>query len=189
MSLRLLAFAGSLRKSSINRKLLNLAVQVARAGDAEVDVAEFHEFDAPSFNADVQESTGFAAGPEEFRRRLGAADGLLLASPEYNYSIPGPLKNLIDWTSRMRPMPLRGKSALLLAASNGPIGGVRGLWQLRIPLEGLGVFVHPDMYILPHGSQAFAPDGSLLDAPPRERLEKVIGGYLRAARALATIGL
>jgi chromate reductase len=188
MTLRLLALAGSLRANSINRKLLNVAVPLARAGGAEVDVAEFREFDAASFNADVQESTGFPPGPEEFRRRLGTADGLLLASPEYNYSIPGPLKNLLDWTSRLRPMPLRGKSALLLAASNGPIGGIRGLWQLRIPLEGLGVFVHPDMYTLPNGGQAFGPDGSLLDAPAGERLEKLIGGYLRAARALASGG-
>lgn len=185
MSLRLLAFAASLRGNSINRRLLHVAAAIARAGEAEVDVAEFHELDAPSFNADVQESTGFPPGPEEFRRRLHAADGLLLSSPEYNYSIPGPLKNLIDWTSRMRPMPLRGKSALLLAASDGAIGGVRGLWQLRIPLEGLGVFVYPAMYTLPHGNQAFGLDGSLVNDQARERLEQMIDGYLRAARALA----
>jgi chromate reductase len=185
MPLRLLAFAASLRKNSINRKLLQVAVGIARAGEATVDVAEFHEFDAASFNADIQESTGFSPGLEDFHRRMSAADGLLLASPEYNFSVPGPLKNLIDWVSRMRPMPLRGKSALLLATSNGPIGGIRGLWQLRIPLEGLGVFVYPDMFALANGNQAFAPDGPLLDPQPRERLERLITGYLRAARALA----
>jgi NAD(P)H-dependent FMN reductase len=98
------------------------------------------------------------------------------------------VKNLIDWVSRMRPVPLRGKSALLLAASNGQIGGVRGLWQLRIPLEGLGVFVHPDMFTMPNGGQAFGPDGSLTDPQVRERLEKMLSGYLRAARALASAG-
>ena len=188
MTLRLLAFAGSLRRNSINRKLLHVAAGIARAGEAEVDIAEFEECDAASFNADVQESTGFPPGPEEFRRRVSPVDGLLLASPEYNYSVPGPLKNLIDWVSRLRPVPLRGKSALLLATSNGAIGGIRGLWQLRIPLEGLGVFVHPDMYTLPNGNQAFGPDGSLLDAQARERLERIVGGYLRAARALASGG-
>jgi NAD(P)H-dependent FMN reductase len=185
MTLRLLAFAASLRRGSINRKLLQVAVATARAQGAEVDLAEFHEFDAASFNADLQESTGFPAGPEEFRRRLHAVDGMLLASPEYNFSIPGPLKNLIDWVSRMRPVPLRGKSALLLATSGGQVGGIRGLWQLRIPLEGLGVFVHPGMYTLPSGGQAFASDGSIQDQAARERLDQMVGGYLQAARALA----
>ena len=186
MTLRLLAFAGSLRKNSFNRKLLKVAVEIAKSGGAEVDVAEFHEFDGPSFNADIQESTGSPPGPEEFRRRLSAADGMLLASPEYNYSIAGPVKNLIDWVSRIRPVPLRGKSALLMAVSGGPIGGIRGLWQLRIPLEGCGVFVNPDMFTVPNGSQAFTPEGSLVDAAARERLEKLILAHLSFATALAS---
>lgn len=186
MILRLLAFAASLRGASINRRLLNVAVEIARRGGAEVEVAEFAEFDMPLFNADVQERDGFPPGAVAFRERLERAQGILLASPEYNYSMPGILKNAIDWVSRMRPVPLRGKSALLLAASNGRIGGIRGLWQLRIPLEGLGVFVHPDMFALPLGREAFEDDGALRDPQARERLEGIVQGYLSAARALAT---
>jgi len=185
VSLRLLAVAASLRRGSLNRKLLGNAVAAARRAGAEVVEAEFAEFDVPAFNADVQEASGFPPGAIRFRERLEAADGLLLASPEYNYSMPGALKNLIDWVSRMRPVPFRGRSALLLATSNGPIGGIRGLWQLRIPLEGLGMFVHPDMFSLPAGGQALGEDGMLTDPKVAERLQGLVEGYVRAARALA----
>ncbi|MDX2122096.1 MAG: NAD(P)H-dependent oxidoreductase [Gemmatimonadota bacterium] len=185
MTLHLLALAASLRKASINRRLLAQAAAAAARQGAAVEIAEFAEFDMPLFNADVQEASGFPPGAVRFQERLGRADGMLLASPEYNYSLPGTLKNAIDWLSRMRPVPLRGKSAFLLAASSGPIGGIRGLWQLRIPLEGLGAFVHPDMYTLPLGADAFAEDGTLREPKAAERLETLLRGYLTAATRLA----
>ena len=183
--LRLLAFAASLRRESWNRKLLGLAVDLACEAGAEVDVAEFREFDMPLYDADLLTLTGVPAGTSELTRRVGAADGLLLASPEYNFSLPGTLKNAIDWVSRARPMPLRGKSAFLLSASNGQIGGVRGLLQLRIPLEGLGVQVYPDMYTLPWADKAFGPDGKLIEPERQSRLASMMGGYLAVARKLA----
>jgi chromate reductase len=183
--LRLLAFAASLRRESWNRKLLGLAVDLARAAGAEVDVAEFREFAMPLYDADLQTLSGVPSGASELGRRVGAADGLLLASPEYNFSLPGTLKNAIDWVSRIRPMPLRGKSAFLLSASNGQIGGVRGLWQLRIPLEGLGVLVYPDMYTLPWADKAFGTDEKLIESERQARLASMLGGYLAVARKLA----
>jgi NAD(P)H-dependent FMN reductase len=75
-----------------------------------------------------------------------------------------------------------------MAASNGRFGGIRGLWQLRIPLEGIGVFVYPEMFALPEAGTAFAEDGSLKDPAVRDRLQKMIEGYLRAARALSQPG-
>jgi NAD(P)H-dependent FMN reductase len=183
--MRLLAFAASLRRESWNRKLLACAVDLARAAGAEVDVADFAEFDMPPFNADVQERDGFPAGAHALARRLAAADGLMIASPEYNYSLPGHLKNAIDWGSRMRPQPFRGKHGVLLAASNGMIGGIRGLWQLRIPLEGLGVLLYPDMFALAQVSQALDETGGLRDPALRERLERIIGGYVEMARKLS----
>lgn len=183
--LRLLAFAGSLRKGSLNRKLIQVAADLASRG-AEVDLAEFQQFDSPSFNADILESTGLPPGPRELQRRLEAVDGFLLSSPEYNYSIPGTVKNLIDWVSRVKPTtPWRGKSAFIMAASGGPIGGIRGLWQLRIPLEGCGVFVYPDMYIVPSGREAFTAEGVLIDQAAQVRLEKMMSGYLSFAQALS----
>jgi NAD(P)H-dependent FMN reductase len=186
MALRLLAFAASLRKGSLNRKLIQVAANLASQLGAEVDFAEFHQFDAPSFNADIMDATGLPPGPGELQRRLAAVDGFLLSSPEYNYSIPGTIKNVIDWISRAKPAnPLRGKSAFIMAASGGPIGGIRGLWQLRVPLEGCGVFVNPDMYIVPNGREAFTPEGGLVDQAAQQRLEQMMSGYLRFARALS----
>ncbi|HEU4698748.1 MAG TPA: NAD(P)H-dependent oxidoreductase [Gemmatimonadales bacterium] len=183
--MRLLAFAASLRRDSLNKKLLALAAERLRALGAEVDHADFADFDAPLYNADLQHSAGFPPGVEAFVHRLQAVDGLMIASPEYNYSLPGTLKNLIDWASRVRPVPFRGKSGVLLAASNGVIGGIRGLWQLRIPLEGNGVFLYPDMFALASAGQAFDDEGRLRDAALAERLEHLLVGYLAAGRKLA----
>src|ERR1041385_6586090 len=133
MTVRLLAFAASLRRESWNRKLLAAAVPHAQAAGAEVRVREFRDFEGPMFDQDLLTASGLPPGPQAFFDALGEVDGILLATPEYNFSIPGTLKNLIDWVSRVRPhQPLKGKSALLLSTSSGVIGGIRGLWQTRI---------------------------------------------------------
>jgi len=183
--MQLLAFAASLRRESWNRKLLACAVELALAGGATVDVAEFREFDMPLYDADLQAREGFPPGAEELARRARAADGLLIASPEYNYSLPGTLKNAIDWVSRIRPIPFRGKHGMLLSASNGVYGGIRGLWQLRIPLEGVGVLLYPEMFALSLAGQMFDERGALKDPQVRERLEKMVKGYLDLAWRLS----
>ena len=182
---KLLAFAASLRRESWNRKLIQLAADLARQAGAEVDLADFREFDMPIYDADLHAASGIPAGAEEMGRRIGAADGLLIASPEYNFSMPGTIKNAIDWVSRIRPVPFRGRSGMLLSASNGQVGGVRGLWQLRVPLEGLGVLLHPDMYTLPWADKAFGPDGRLIDAERQDRLAAMVQVYLGVARKLS----
>jgi NAD(P)H-dependent FMN reductase len=183
--MKLLAFAASLRRESWNRKLIALAVAITRQAGAEVDLAEFHEFDMPLYSRDLQDSSGFPPGAQELQRRVAAADGLLIASPEYNFSLPGTLKNAIDWVSRMNPMPFRGKSGFLLSASTAQVGGIRGLWQLRIPLEGLGVLLYPDMYALPWADKSFDEAGQLRETERRDRLTKMLEAYLVTARKLA----
>lgn len=183
--MKLLAFAASLRQGSHNRKLIQLAAGIAREHGAEVDLAEFHEFAMPLYDADLQAREGIPAGARALADRIGVARGLLLASPEYNYSLPGTLKNAIDWVSRIRPVPLRGKSCFLLAASNGQVGGLRGLWQLRIPLEGLGMLVYPDMYSLPWAEKSFDESGGLRESERLERLRTMLSGYLEMVRKLA----
>ena len=185
MSLRLLAFAASLRRGSVNRKLLAPAVEIARAAGADIDLADFAEFHMPMFDGDVLEAQGVPPGAEELARRVRGADGLLIASPEYNYSLPGTLKNAIVWVSRIRPVPFRGKNAFLMAASGGMVGGIRGLWQLRIPLEGLGVVIYPDMFSLPNAGEAFDEDGGLKDRARFELLGRMIRGYLEMAGKLS----
>ncbi|MDQ3223986.1 MAG: NAD(P)H-dependent oxidoreductase [Gemmatimonadota bacterium] len=183
--MRLLAFAASLRRESVNRKLIALAVDLARDAKVEVDLADFHDFDMPLYDADLQAASGFPSGARELARRIEAADGLMIASPEYNYSIPGTLKNAIDWVSRMKPMPFRGKHGILLAASTSLVGGIRGLWALRVPLEGLGVTLYPDMFALAQAPQAFDERGKLKDPEVRERLIKMATGYFIMGRKLS----
>jgi NAD(P)H-dependent FMN reductase len=180
--MRLLAFAASLRQGSLNRKLLQVAVAAARRQGAEVDEHPFADFVFPYYDGDVEAAGGMPEAVARLGRLIAASDGLLIAAPEYNFSMPGTLKNTIDWVSRIRPSPLRGQWAWLLSTSSGMVGGIRGLWQLRIPLEGLGAFVHPDMYALPQGGQAFDESGALKDAAQLERLEKMLAGYLDAVR-------
>ncbi|MGH7498631.1 MAG: NADPH-dependent FMN reductase [Gemmatimonadales bacterium] len=184
--MKILAFAASLRRSSWNRKLIGIAAEVASTHGAEIDLADFHEFDVPLFDGDLLSSSGVPAGAREFARRITAADGVMISSPEYNFSLPGTLKNLIDWVSRVKPVPLRGKSGMLLSASTAQVGGIRGLWQLRIPLEGLGMILHPDMYTLPWAEKMFDGDGRLSDEERRVRLEGMLTGYLTMTRKLVT---
>ena len=183
--MRLLAFAASLRRESLNRKLIQIAAELARDAGIEVDLADFHEFDMPLYDADLQGSSGFPSGARELAQRIESADGLMLASPEYNYSLPGTLKNAIDWVSRMKPMPFRGKHGILLAASASLVGGIRGLWAVRVPLEGLGVTLYPDMFGLAQAQQAFDERGKLKDPEVQERLAKMAKGYFVMGRKLS----
>ncbi|MGZ3441282.1 MAG: NADPH-dependent FMN reductase [Polyangia bacterium] len=185
--MKVLAFAASLRKGSLNRKLVAVVAGILRDAGAAVDVADFHDFDMPLYDGDLQSAGGLPPGALALQRRVEAASALVIANPEYNYSIAGPLKNAIDWVSRARPMPWRGRSVYLVSASPGPIGGIRGLWQTRIPLEGCGALVFPDMFALAHADRAFAADGSLLEHEVAERLTKQLIGFFRLAEAVAPL--
>ena len=185
MAVKLLAFAASLRRESWNRKLLAVAVPHALAAGASVTVRDFRDFDAPSFDQDLLDASGLPAGAKAFSDAVAGHDGILLATPEYNFSIPGHLKNLIDWVSRPKPVVLKGKSLLLLSTSSGQIGGIRGLWQTRIPLEGLGVFVYPEMFFNGPAPQLFADDhASIRDPKVAGWLEGMVKGYVAWAGKL-----
>jgi NAD(P)H-dependent FMN reductase len=184
--MRVLAFAASNREGSWNRRLIERAAEVAAHLGAQVDLADFRAFDMPLYDADLDAQEGLPPGARALCRRLKAADALLLAAPEYNYSIAGTLKNAIDWVSRERPMPWRGKSVYLLSASPSPMGGVRGLWQTRIPLEGCGALVFPDMFTVAKADQAFDAAGRL-PQPLQERLETELQGFLALVRCLTPV--
>ena len=181
-TLKVLVFAASMRAESLNRKLAALAVASARAAGATVDLASMRDFDVPSYDADVETRDGIPAGAQELRRRLLDNDAFVIAAPEYNASMPGLLKNLIDWTSRFRPQPFDGRHALLLSASPSMAGGNRGLWSLRVPLEHLGARVYPDMFSLAMAHTAF--DGErLADAALQARFDKTVLAFLSLAEA------
>ena len=181
--LRVLVFAGSRRAGSLNRQLATLAAELARATGAEVDHAGLGEFDVPLYDGDDEVASGIPAGALELARRLAAVDAFILSSPEYNFSMPGVVKNLIDWTSRVKPSALTGRTGLLLSASPSMVGGNRALWALRVPLESQGVRLHPDMFSLAQAHQAF--DGTKLkDDKLQARLAAMITAFLGDVAAL-----
>ena len=183
--MNLVAIPGSLREASHNKQLLRLAVKLLEAGGAKVDWIDLRALAIPIYDGDLEASSGLPAGALELAARVAAADGIVIASPENNFSIPAVVKNWIDWLSRAKPMPLRGKSALLLSASPSLVGGSRGLISLRIPLEVLGVHVYPDMFSLATAHQAFKPDGEIGDEALAKFLRRVVDGYLRVGGAIA----
>jgi chromate reductase, NAD(P)H dehydrogenase (quinone) len=181
--LRYLVFAGSLRRDSHNKKLADLAAVAIRANGGETDVASMADFDVPSYNQDVEDQDGFPPGAEEFRRRLEGCHAFVVAAPEYNNSIPGLLKNAIDWVSRFRPQPFNERHGLLMSASPSMVGGNRGLWALRIPLEHLGARIYPDMFSLAQAHLAFGTDGQLEHEELRHRFDANISNFMNLVEA------
>jgi chromate reductase, NAD(P)H dehydrogenase (quinone) len=180
---RYLVFSASLRNGSLNTRLVRLAANVIRERGGEVDLASMAEFDTPSFDQDDQAESGLPPGARAFERRLQATDALVIASPEYNGSMPGGLKNAIDWVSRVRPQPFNERHYLLLSASPSMAGGNRGLWALRVPLEHLGSRVYPDMFSLAQAHMAFDDSGRIASDPLRERFEASIVNFMNLAEA------
>jgi NAD(P)H-dependent FMN reductase len=180
--LKVLVFGASLRAESMNCKLAAVAARVAERFDAAVDQASMRDFDVPLYDGDIETNDGIPDGAQELRRRLLASDAFIIACPEYNASMPGTIKNLIDWTSRFRPQPFDGRHGLLLSASPSLAGGNRGLWALRMPLEHLGARVFPDMFSLAAAHKAFAGD-HIADAALRGRFETNIQAFLSLAEA------
>lgn len=180
--LRVLVFSASLQTDSLNTKLAQLAARHASRLGAAVDLASMREFDTPSFDPDSETRGGIPAGALELNRRLTASDAFVISSPEYNASMPGLLKNAIDWTSRVRPQPFHERHGLLLSASPSMAGGRGGLWALRIPLEHLGARIFPDMFSLAMAHKAFSGDG-LADAGLQQRFELNLRAFLELAEA------
>lgn len=188
---RILAFAGSLRTGSFNRKILAVAADGARAAGADVTRIDLRDFPLPVYDGDLEAAEGLPEGARKMKALFDAADGLLLACPEYNAGIPGTLKNVLDWVSRPGPgeRPLqafRGKVAALCSASPGALGGVRSLLQMRTVLGSIGVVVLPDQVSLPKAGDAFDDEGNVLDPGRRKALMELGGALAHAARALRT---
>ena len=178
-----LLFSASLRKDSLNTRLAKLAAQLIEKNGGKVDYAAMEDFDCPSYNQDLETETLVTKGADEFRKRILANDAFIIASPEYNGSMPGVLKNAIDWVSRFRPQPFNEKHALLMSASPSMVGGNRGLWSLRIPLEHLGARIFPDMFSLATAHKAMTPAGDLNDPKLAKRFEDNLVAFMSLAEA------
>ncbi|MEW9516464.1 NADPH-dependent FMN reductase [Streptomyces tubercidicus] len=181
--LRVLVLGASTRTGSTNARLAALVGHILTAAGATVDLAAMREFDMPLYDGDMEEAQGLPGGALALRDRLERCEAFVLSSPEYNASLPGVVKNAIDWVSRVRPQPFKTKHALLVSASPSLVGGNRGLWALRVPLEHLGTRVYPDMFSLAEAHQGFTEDGQLADATLQLRLEETVLAFLRLVEA------
>jgi chromate reductase len=183
--MKVLAFAASLRKDSFNRKLIRQADLILRSmPDIQLDAADYREFEMPIYDGDAEESSGIPAGGQELIRRVQNADALVISTPEYNGGIPGTLKNAIDWASRVDPIPFDGKPLLLLGASPGGFGAVRGLWHTRVPFEAIGTFVYPELFGVSRAHQAFDESGAFVDPKNHARLKELLTSYVKFAKGV-----
>jgi NADPH-dependent FMN reductase len=158
-----LVFSESVREGLLNTRLVELAADAIETNGGTVDFGSMVEFDCRSYKADVQRDRGFPAGAEELRGRLEASDAFVICSPEYSASMPGVLKNAVDWVSRLHPQPFYERHALLLSASPSMVGGNR---QMRAPRCSKGT--RRDQ--MPGGSEAIRPRRGDARAFPRQRL-------------------
>lgn len=174
-AVKVAGFAGSLRQGSFNRALLRAAVELApeRMAIETLDIA-----DIPLFNADV-EAQGDPEPVAAFKRAIGAADGLLIATPEYNLGVPGVTKNAIDWASRPpRESVLDGKPVAVMGATPGMGGTARGQSQLRQAFVFTNSYAMPQPEVLVRrASDLFDADGRLTDESTREHLVKFLNAF------------
>lgn len=189
MSPRILAFSGSLRSGSFNTQLMRIAAEKARDAGAHVTEVSLTELDLPLMNEDV-EKLGFPEGVLKLKALMREHQGFLICSPEYNASIPSPLKNAVDWASRRAPdeqprESLYGKVVAILMASTGPFAGHRALGQIRSLFIHCGSIVSPDGFNLAKAQESFDHQGSFRDPKNGEAVSKAMKRLVAMTAALA----
>ncbi|MFO1242208.1 MAG: NADPH-dependent FMN reductase [Rickettsiales bacterium] len=177
--MKILFFAGSLRTGSLNKKF---ALEAKRLVDAksgyETEFLDLKDYPMPVYDQDIQDK-GFPEAVIKLGEKIAGIDALVVSTPEYNGSIPSVLKNVIDWLSREKRVSIGDKPLLLISASMGALGGVRGLWQTRVPFEACGVHVFPTMMGLPAAHNAFDEKGELKEEKLKQQLQKLLDHFLK----------
>jgi chromate reductase len=189
MAQKILAFAGSLRSGSFNRKLVRIAAEGARAAGAEVTEIDLRDIPMPLYDGDIEREQGLPPNAKLFKRLLIEHKGILISSPEYNTAITAVLKNAIDWASRPEPneaalVAFKGKIAGLVSASPGNFGGVRSLAMVRAILSHLGVIVVPTQLGIARANEAFDAEGNLKDDRQRDTIRSIGAEVVSFAKKL-----
>lgn len=193
MAARILVFAGSARRDSLNKKLARAAAQYAREAGAEATFVDLDDYPIPLYHGDLEAASGMPENARKLRGIFLAHDALIIASPENNSSVTSLLKNTIDWLSRdvedgkgdsSGLAPWRGKVAGLMAASPGGFGGIRALPHLRQILAALGVTVLGTQVAVPRAHEAFAADGSVVDERVAKSVRSLAEAVAQAAQRL-----
>ncbi|MEZ4753928.1 MAG: NAD(P)H-dependent oxidoreductase [Bdellovibrionota bacterium] len=172
---KILAFGGSLRKNSYNKKVAKIAAIGAANSGAEIIDLDLSEFPLPIYNQEIEDASGLPDNAISIKKMMIESDGFIISSPEYNSSISAVLKNTIDWASRRvgDEAPLiafKDKTALLVAASPGALGGLRGLVHIRDILGNLGMHVLADQYAVSKAHEMFDTQGEMIDQTTKDKL-------------------
>ncbi len=183
---RILAFSGSARRESLNKKLLAVTVEAAREAGAEVTLIDLNDYTLPLYHGDLEDREGMPENAKKLIQLVVQHDGLLIASPEYNSMFTPLLKNTIDWCTRADDNPFAGKIAAVVSASPGMLGGVRSMTLVRNLLTHLGCLVIPSQCILPQADKAFDDAGQLTSTRTREAARKVGTDLVTTARKLGS---
>ncbi|MEH6459203.1 NADPH-dependent FMN reductase [Chitinimonas sp. JJ19] len=185
MSARILVFAGSARRASLNKRLAAvLSASIVTAG-GEATLIDLADYEMPLYHGDWEADNGAPESARRLNALLAQHDGLALASPENNASVSALMKNTLDWLSRIDGgATLQGKAALLTAASPGALGGLRGLSHLRDILHTLGVTTLPQTLAVSRAHEAFAEDGSLVNERQRGQLDQLATRLIQLTLAL-----
>jgi NAD(P)H-dependent FMN reductase len=190
-TVRVLALAGSVRRGSFNARLLELAVAGAEAAGATVVTLDLAQYTLPIYDSDFEAGHGLPEPARQLKGMLRAHAGLLIASPEYNGSMPPLLLNAFAWAARPeageeRGDVFKGKAAGLLSASPETLGGMRGLAQLSAVLGNLGVLVVPYPISVPDAAHAFAAEGGLVDKKLEARVRGIGEAVAQQAAKIRT---
>ncbi len=177
--LKVLTICGSLRKGSYNHALVRALPALA---PAEMTLSEAPSYETfPFYNADIQDSAGFPGVVTDFAEAVRAADGIIIVTPEYNWSIPGALKNTLDWVSRMKDQPFKEKPVAIQSASQGPLGGARMQYHLRMALTYMNAFVFgtPEIFVGVAQNKFDKDSLELKDQPTKDIVKQQLAGFAK----------
>ena len=188
---KILVFAGSNRTGAYSKRVADAAVKTLMTLGADVTRIALADYPLPIMDEDLEQEKGIPDNAMKLGRLFAAQDGILIASPEYNSSIPPLLKNTIDWVSRIskdggKPLkPYAGKVVALCSSSEGSFGGARGLYHLRSVFMNVGTQIITEQCSVIHAHQAFAEDGSFRDERAARSMQKVCQSLIDHTRFAA----
>lgn len=177
--LSVISICGSLRTGSYNAMVQRALPPLAPEAMGVTPASSFAEF--PLYNADIQNSTGFPAPVNTLAEAIRAADGVIFITPEYNFTIPGGLKNALDWVSRLKDQPFAGKPVALQSASPGPLGGARVQYDMRRAMAFLDAFVlnKPEIFVGNCASKFDEKTGELTDQTTRDLIKGQLANFAK----------
>jgi chromate reductase len=184
-TLDVIVICGSLRKDSFNAALARALPSLAPPGMALKPAPAWDKF--PVYNADIQNSTGFPAEVTAWADAIRSADGVIIVSPEYNWSIPGGLKNAIDWSSRLKDVPFTNKPVALQSCSGGLLGGGRMQYHLRMSLTAIDAFMFgkPEVLVNFSAKKFDEKTLALTDQPTMDMVKLQLAGFEKFIRRLS----